>query len=62
MDIYEKGVVSYPQFHQALEKIGIYYSIDDVAVLMENFYDADGSGLIDYKEFSRMLFGATRAQ
>jgi len=39
-----------------MEKIGLYYSEKELGPLF-NQYDTDGSGSLDYKEFSCIIFG-----
>ena len=56
-DIYDKGYVSFNDFMKAMEKIGLYYSPQEVGPLFERVYDTDGNGLLDYKEFSAIIFG-----
>jgi Ca2+-binding EF-hand superfamily protein len=41
---------------RTLEKIGLYYSPQEIMPLFENIYDTDGSGTLDYKEFSAIVF------
>jgi Ca2+-binding EF-hand superfamily protein len=55
-DIYDKGEVSLPEFMKAMEKIGLYYNLQEMTPLF-NQYDADRSGKLDYKEFSCIVFG-----
>lgn len=63
-DIFSKGSLTYQQFHQALEKIGVYYSLEvgsssnfqEVMTILQE-YDTNGDGNIDYKEFSLILYG-----
>ena len=54
-DIYNSGCVTYDQFHQALERIGIYYSFEEVLPLIQS-YDQDGIGKIDYIDFSKIIY------
>lgn len=55
-DIYDKGNVSFQDFMRTIEKIGLYYSPAEMLPLFE-VYDVDGSGFLDYKEFSSIIFG-----
>jgi Ca2+-binding EF-hand superfamily protein len=55
-DIYDRGSVSFNDFVKAMEKIGLYYSPDQLQPLFKA-YDTDGSGSLDYKEFSAIIFG-----
>ncbi len=41
---------------RTIEKIGLYYSPQDMQPLFEE-YDTDKSGSLDYKEFSAIVFG-----
>ena len=41
---------------KAMEKIGLYYSPQEMQPLFKQ-YDTDGSGSLDYKEFSAIIFG-----
>ncbi len=54
-DLYNSGFVTYSQFHQALERIGLFYSPDEINQVVAN-YDPEGKGKIDYIEFSKMIF------
>ena len=54
-DIYDKGSVTLPDFVKAMEKIGLYYSQQDLEPLFR-VYDQDKSGALDYKEFSAIVF------
>lgn len=55
-DIYDKGAVSFNDFMKVMEKIGLYYSQQEMLPLFKS-YDTDGSSSLDYKEFSAMVFG-----
>ena len=56
-DIYDRGCVSFPDFMRAMEKIGLYYTAEEVLPLFESIYDVDANGSLDYKEFSALVFG-----
>jgi len=60
-DIYDRGSVSFQDFMKAMEKIGLYYSEQELKPLFKQ-YDADGSGALDYKEFSSIIFGSEGGQ
>ena len=55
-DIYDRGSVNFNDFVKAMEKIGLYYSPEQLQPLFKA-YDTDGSGSLDYKEFSGIIFG-----
>ena len=55
-DIYDKGFVDFNDFNKAMEKIGLYYSPQEMKPLFDQ-YDVDKSSTIDYKEFSAIIFG-----
>lgn len=55
-DIYDRGSVDFNDFMKAMEKIGLYYTPQEMGPLFR-LYDADGSGSLDYKEFSGIVFG-----
>jgi len=55
-DIYDKGSVNFQDFMKAMEKIGLYYSQQELEPLFRQ-YDTDRSGSLDYKEFSSIIFG-----
>ena len=55
-DIYDRGNVQFNDFVKAMEKIGLYYSPEQLQPLFKQ-YDQDGSGSLDYKEFSAIIFG-----
>jgi len=57
-DVYDKGYVSFNDFMRTLEKIGLYYSPQEILPLFEQVYDQDASGTLDYKEFSAIVFGS----
>lgn len=59
-DIYDKGSVNLTEFIKAMEKIGLYYSVQEMQPLFQQ-YDQDGSGALDYKEFSAIVFGSNGA-
>ena len=69
-DLNNNGTVEPDEFAKAIEKIGIMIPTQEVSTLYRylifffqdlmtlfNLYDLDGSGGIDYKEFSSSLFG-----
>ena len=55
-DIYDRGSVDFNDFVKAMEKIGLYYSPQELQPLFKA-YDTDQSGSLDYKEFSTIIFG-----
>lgn len=55
-DIYDRGNVQFNDFVKAMEKIGLYYTPEQLQPLFKA-YDSDGSGALDYKEFSAIIFG-----
>jgi len=55
-DIFERGTVTFPDFMRTIEKIGLYYSQQEVLPLFQA-YDTNGNGQLDYKEFSAIVFG-----
>jgi Ca2+-binding EF-hand superfamily protein len=57
-DIYNTGNLTYDQFHKALEKMGVYYTFEEIAPIVQT-YDSEGHGKIDYVEFSKYLFNST---
>ncbi len=56
-DIYDKGAVDINEFEKAMNKIGLYYTKQELEPLFRQ-YDTDRSGAIDYKEFAGIVFGA----
>ena len=56
-DTYDKGAVTFNDFMRTLEKIGLYYTAQEMLPLFERIYDTDASGSLDYKEFSAIVFG-----
>jgi Ca2+-binding EF-hand superfamily protein len=56
-DIYNTGNVTYEQFHKGLEKIGVYYTFDELLPIFPS-YDPEGTGKVDYIEFSKYLFNS----
>lgn len=65
-DIQNKGSVNLEQFVRSCEKIGVVFANEEVSQLSSsqrlqktpllfNIYDRDGSGRIDYKEFTHIL-------
>jgi Ca2+-binding EF-hand superfamily protein len=56
-DINDRGSVDFNDFIKAMEKIGLYYSGEQLQPLFK-VYDSDRSGSIDYKEFSSIVFGS----
>ena len=55
-DIYDRGTVLFGDFMRTMEKIGLYYSPEELTPLFEA-YDVDGNGVLDFKEFSSIIFG-----
>ena len=54
-DIYNSGYVTYDQFHQALERIGIYYTFEEILPIIQS-YDSEGFGKIDYVDFTKVIY------
>jgi len=55
-DIYNRDSVNFTDFHKAMEKIGLYYSQEDLLPLF-GLYDTNQNGDLDFKEFSAIIFG-----
>jgi len=56
-DLNDNGSVEPDEFAKAIEKIGIQIPTQKDLNMLFNIYDADGSGALDYKEFSSAVFG-----
>jgi len=56
-DLNNNGTVEPDEFAKAIEKIGIMIPTQEDCMTLFNLYDLDGSGGLDYKEFSSSLFG-----
>lgn len=65
-DLNNNGTVEPDEFSKAIEKIGIMIPTKQVSLLLYTqqdlnalfgIYDVDGSGSLDYKEFSVALYG-----
>lgn len=56
-DLNDNGTVEPDEFAKAIEKIGIQIPTQKDLNMLFNIYDADGSGALDYKEFSSAVFG-----
>lgn len=56
-DLNDNGVVEPDEFAKAIEKIGIQIPTKQDLDMLFNIYDVDGSGGLDYKEFSSAVFG-----
>jgi Ca2+-binding EF-hand superfamily protein len=56
-DLNDNGVVEPDEFAKAIEKIGIQIPTRGDLEMLFNLYDADGSGALDYKEFTSIVFG-----
>jgi len=56
-DLNDNGTVEPEEFAKAIEKIGIQIPTKQDLDALFNVYDVDGSGSLDYKEFSSNLFG-----
>lgn len=52
------GTCEPEEFRKAIEKIGVTIPPKDLMALF-NYYDADRSGSLDYKEFSQILLGSS---
>jgi hypothetical protein len=55
-DLNDNGSVEPDEFAKAIEKIGIQIPTRQDLNTLFNIYDADGSGALDYQEFSAVLF------
>ena len=55
-DVQDKGCVDFNEFCRVLEKTGMYYPPEQLKPLFAS-YDTDGSGAVDYKEFSTAIYG-----
>lgn len=55
-DVMNAGAVDFNQFSRVLEKSGMYYPEQQLRPLF-NIYDRDGSGSLDYAEFTLAVFG-----
>jgi len=55
-DLNDNGTVEPDEFAKAIEKIGIQIPTKKDLNALFSLYDADGSGSIDYNEFSGILF------
>jgi Ca2+-binding EF-hand superfamily protein len=56
-DLNDNGSVEPDEFAKAIEKIGIQIPTQKDLNMLFSIYDADGSGALDYKEFSSAVFG-----
>jgi Ca2+-binding EF-hand superfamily protein len=55
-DLNDNGTVEPDEFAKAIEKIGIMIPTKQDLDALFSLYDLDGSGSIDYKEFTSSLF------
>lgn len=55
-DVMNAGAVDFNQFSRALEKCGMQYPEAQLKPLFQ-IYDRDGSGSLDYAEFTLAVFG-----
>lgn len=55
-DIHNRDTVNFNDFCKAMEKIGLYYTKEELAPLFQ-MYDINQSGDLDFKEFSAIIFG-----
>ena len=55
-DISNAGEVDYPTFQKAIAKMGVVVDDSDLQQFF-SIYDSNGSGTLDYKEFSDIVFG-----
>jgi Ca2+-binding EF-hand superfamily protein len=60
-DLNDNGTVEPDEFAKAIEKIGIQIPTRQDLEMLFSIYDVDGSGGIDYKEFSGVVFGKIQA-
>lgn len=56
-DIYNTGNITYEQFQKACERIGVFYTMEELLPVLET-YDPEGRGKIDYIEFSKYLYNS----
>lgn len=61
-DLNDNGVVEPDEFAKAIEKIGIQIPTRGDLEMLFSVYDVDGSGAIDYKEFTALVFGGAPNQ
>ena len=57
IDWYELGVCEPEEFAKAIEKIGVSIGSKKDLETLFKYYDTDGSGALDYKEFSVIICG-----
>ena len=55
-DVMNAGAVDFAQFSRALEKCGMQFPEQQLRPLFDE-YDKDGSGSLDYGEFTLAVFG-----
>ena len=51
------GTCEPEEFQKAIEKIGVVIPSKKDLQMLFSYYDSDGSGSLDYKEFSAILLG-----
>ena len=51
------GTCEPEEFQKAIEKIGVTIPTKKDLEMLFKYYDTDGSGALDYKEFSAILLG-----
>jgi len=56
-DANNSGDLSPDEFQKAIEKIGIHIPSQQDLKALFSLYDADGSGVISYREISSAIFG-----
>jgi len=56
-DLNDNQTVEPQEFAKAIEKIGIFIPTKQDLASLFSCYDTDGTGSIDYREFSANLFG-----
>ena len=56
---YLLGTCEPEEFSKALEKIGMQLPSKSEVTKLSNYYDTDGSGSLDYKEFTGILLGGS---
>ena len=54
-DIYNTGALDFSSFYRSIEKIGIIIEKETLQYIFENFYDQEGTGKLNIKNWAKCI-------